>query len=215
MSEFCLSVNMAMTLDGKVARPDGKWYGLTSPEDKRRMDVYRSEAEVLILGKNSLLNDNPVIRLRYAEGKNPRPVILLRKGIVPKTARVFADKTDSVPLVFTSAENADIVKNELGDVSEIFVCSSYVSPREVVGELKKRGYTKLLLEGGPTLNHAFLQAGLIDIFNITLVPYLIGANSLPAVVDGKEFIADFAENNWKLVFAEKFGDEVFLRYKKC
>ncbi|EMF45079.1 riboflavin biosynthesis protein RibD C-terminal domain protein [Leptospira interrogans serovar Lora str. TE 1992] len=46
-----VSVNMAMTLDGKVSRPDGRWYGLSSRNDKKRMDEIRSKAEVLILGK--------------------------------------------------------------------------------------------------------------------------------------------------------------------
>ncbi|EMO30501.1 hypothetical protein LEP1GSC170_4253 [Leptospira interrogans serovar Bataviae str. HAI135] len=27
---------MAMTLDGKVSRPDGKWYGLSSRNDKKK-----------------------------------------------------------------------------------------------------------------------------------------------------------------------------------
>ena len=42
---------MAMTIDGKVERPDGKWYGLSSKNDKAKMDFYRSQYEVLILGK--------------------------------------------------------------------------------------------------------------------------------------------------------------------
>ncbi|HMZ61570.1 MAG TPA: dihydrofolate reductase family protein, partial [Leptospiraceae bacterium] len=46
-SEYVLSVNMAMTIDGKTARPDGKWYGLSSRNDKIRMDKYRSEADAL------------------------------------------------------------------------------------------------------------------------------------------------------------------------
>ena len=62
--KFQLAINMAMTLDGKVARPDGKWYGLSSRQDKRQMDRIRSQADALILGKNSLINDDPVIKLR-------------------------------------------------------------------------------------------------------------------------------------------------------
>ena len=85
--KFQLAINMAMTLDGKVARPDGKWYGLSSRQDKRQMDRIRSQADALILGKNSLINDDPVIKLRYVEGKDPLPVILLRKGIVSKTKK--------------------------------------------------------------------------------------------------------------------------------
>lgn len=85
-----VSVNMAMTLDGKVSRPDGRWYGLSSRNDKKRMDEIRSKAEVLILGKNSILNDDPVVHLRYVDNvQDPRPVILVRSGTIPKDKKVF------------------------------------------------------------------------------------------------------------------------------
>lgn len=57
-----LSVNMAMTLDGRVMRPDGRWHGLTSREDRRRMDEHRSHARALLLGKASLIADDPIVR---------------------------------------------------------------------------------------------------------------------------------------------------------
>ena len=83
-------INMAMSLDGKVARPDGKWYGLSSKEDRIQMDIYRSEVEVLILGKNSIQNDDPNVHIRYLKNcKSPRPVLLIRKGILSKEKKIF------------------------------------------------------------------------------------------------------------------------------
>ena len=89
MNNYTLSINMAMTIDGKVERPDGKWYGLSSRADKARMDLYRSQNEILLLGKNSIINDNPIIHLRYVEGEEPLPVILIRKGTIPEVWFLF------------------------------------------------------------------------------------------------------------------------------
>ena len=129
--QFQLSINMAMTLDGKVARPDGKWYGLSSRDDKKRMDVYRSQTDALILGKNSLINDDPVIKLRYVEGKDPLPVILIRKGIVKKDRKVFSNP-NMRPLVICLTENELAIKEELSEVGEILALEgNNIQPQKV------------------------------------------------------------------------------------
>ncbi len=139
--KFQLSINMAMTLDGKVARPDGKWYGLSSRNDKKRMDLIRSQADALILGKNSLLNDDPVIKLRYVDGKDPLPVILLRKGIIPKAKKVFSH-TIVRPLVICLRENESIVKEELAAHADILVLEGDdIEPTKVIEILKQKNLT--------------------------------------------------------------------------
>lgn len=212
--KFQLSINMAMTLDGKVARPDGKWYGLSSRNDKKRMDLIRSQADALILGKNSLLNDDPVIKLRYVDGKDPLPVILLRKGIIPKAKKVFSH-TIVRPLVICLRENESIVKEELAAHADILVLEGDdIEPTKVIEILKQKNLNRVLLEGGPTLNYAFQKAGLIDVINLTIVPFLIGKRSLPSIVDGEEEFLSFDSEKWKLTQCEKVDDEIFLKYEK-
>lgn len=212
--KFQLSINMAMTLDGKVARPDGKWYGLSSRSDKKRMDLIRSQADALILGKNSLLNDDPVIKLRYVDGKDPLPVILLRKGIIPKTKKVFSH-TVVRPLVICLRENESIVKEELAAFAEILVLEGEdIVPTKVIEILKQKNLNRVLLEGGPTLNYIFQKAGLIDVIYLTIVPFLIGKRNLPSIVDGEEEFLSFDSEKWKLTQCEKVDDEIFLKYEK-
>ena len=211
---FELAINMAMTLDGKVARPDGKWYGLSSRDDKKRMDVYRSSADALILGKNSLINDDPVIKLRYIDGKDPLPVILIRKGIVKKDRKVFSNPNVR-PLVICLNENEMAVKEELSEVAEILALEgNNIQPQEVISILKSRNLNRVLLEGGPTLNYTFQNADLIDVIYLTIVPFLIGKKTLPSIVDGDSEFFHFAEKRWNLTHCEKIGDEVYLRYEK-
>ena len=72
----------------------------------------------------------------------------------------------------------------------------------------------MLLEGGPTLNYSFQKAGLIDVINLTIVPFLIGKKNLPSIVDGELEFPNFAEDKWNLTHCEKIDNEVFLRYEK-
>ncbi|TGK02916.1 RibD family protein [Leptospira langatensis] len=210
-----LFVNMAMTLDGKVCRPDGKWYGLSSRNDKRRMDEIRSEADALILGKNSLLNDDPVTHLRYVEAeKEPRPILLVRSGTLPEDRKVF-QFSKVPPLLFCLTKNQEEVRANLSELAEIVpLHGEDLEPEEVLSELASRGYKKVLLEGGPRLNDSFFRKDLVNRLYLTLVPFMIGKSDLPSITGGVFEYSDFDRESWTLTSCESQGQEVFLIYDK-
>lgn len=210
-----LSINMAMTLDGKVVRPDGKWYGLTSSTDKSQMDIYRSSADALIIGKNSIINDNPIVKIRSIPNVlNPRPVILIRRGSIPIDKHVF-DESDHIPLIICTKNNLKQIKTELENRAEIFALDSEdIDPKKVTGILKRKGYKGVLLEGGPRLNFSFLEQDLVDRIYLTLVPFIIGKNGLAGIADHAAEIKGFDSKNWRLIEAKPTGSEVFLTYDR-
>ena len=209
-----LSINMAMTLDGKVTRPDGKWYGLSSREDKKRMDKIRSEHDALILGKNSILNDDPVVHLRYSEGNEPRAIILVRNGIIPLSKKVFK-YSHKKPIIICLEKNYKDIFTELGSHSEIITLTqNELEPHVVLEELNKLGYYKILLEGGPTLNYSFFKEDLVTDIYLTIVPFLIGQNNLSSIVNGNQNLINFDNEKWILSEFEKVKNEVFLHYVK-
>ncbi|TGL57147.1 RibD family protein [Leptospira ognonensis] len=210
-----LSINMAMTLDGKVVRPDGRWYGLTSKEDKLQMDVYRSQSDAIILGKNSVINDNPVVKIRaFPNALNPRPVILIRNGTLPTDKHVF-EESDHIPLVICTKNNLKEIKADLENRAEIFALDSTdLDPKKVTGILKRKGYKNVLLEGGPKLNYSFLDGDLVDRIYLTLVPFVIGKNGLAGIADGTSAMAGFDEREWVLKNSVSKGNEIFLTYDR-
>lgn len=213
MPLYKLSINMAMTLDGKVTRPDGKWYGLTSENDKKRMDLYRSEHDVVIVGKNSILNDDPIIKLRYVTGKNPTPVILLNRGSLDINKKVF--KTDKTPIIFCTNENYNILQNDLLNVAEIKkIDETEISPLKVINALLDMGYNKILLEGGPNLNYSFFKANLVTDIYLTIVPFIIGKKGLKNFAEGEDELENFFQSPWTLKNVEKIDNEIFLHYQK-
>lgn len=209
-----LAINMAMTLDGKVARPDGRWYGLSSQNDKQQMDIYRSNSDAIIVGKNSILNDNPVIKIRYVENTiNPRPVILIQKGTVTKDKKIF-EESDHVPLVICCKKNKKEVEESLRNFADIHALDSEeIDPKKVMGILSRQGYERILLEGGPKLNYSFLKQGLVNRIHLTIVPFIVGQRSLPNFVDGEKELPDFSSPHWTLVDNKTRGDEIFLTYE--
>ncbi len=99
-----VSVNMAMTLDGKVMRPDGGWHGLTSDADRARMNRYRQAADVVFVGKNSIAADDPIVlppQLRRADGQvvhpsmalRPVPCMIARTSLPPANRKLFTESS--------------------------------------------------------------------------------------------------------------------------
>ncbi|MCR9142777.1 MAG: dihydrofolate reductase family protein [bacterium] len=124
-----VAVNMAMTLDGKVMRPDGGWHGLTSDADRARMDRYRLEADVIFVGKNSIAADDPIVlptRLRKTSGELkagglwPVPCMIARSSLPLVDRKLFSDSNQRGvrPLIFTDRDQPAVREGLRSPVEE-------------------------------------------------------------------------------------------------
>lgn len=208
-------MNMAMTLDGRVVLPDGRWHGLTSEEDRRRMDRYRKDADALIVGKGSIVRDDPDLSLRTfpepsRSDEAPRPVLVCRNELPPLDRKIFHLKKRR-PLIFLH-NRLRASSSGLGDCCEIVFFDDCFLPSQLISHLVAYGYKEILLEGGPTINYSFFKEDLVDVIYLTIVPHIIGMSNLPAFVDGPAPISSFQSKKWKLIRAEPKEEELFLEY---
>ncbi|MCW2697668.1 MAG: ribD [Modestobacter sp.] len=118
------------------------------------MHRLRATCDAVLVGSGTALIDDPRLTVRDAEGRTaerqPLRVVLDRRGRLPATARVLDDEAPT--LVSRAAD-----------------------PAELLAELFDRDVRRVLLEGGPTLAAAFLDAGLVDEVVVHLAPQLLGA----------------------------------------
>ena len=208
---------MAMTLDGKVVRPDGKWYGLTSRDDRRQMDVYRSKVDAVIVGKNSITSDDHSVKIKYIDtASQPTPVLLIRNGSISRKLTIFSDFPNKKTIVFCRKNNFSELQDELGEVAQIISSQEETLPAKfIVEKLHELGHYNLLLEGGPTVNYSFFSEGLVDTIYLTIVPYLIGQKNLTSIVNGTEALKNFDLSEWQLDNSWNTGNEIFLTYQKA
>ena len=68
-------LSAAITLDGKLGI-NGKRTKLSSKRDKIRVHKLRSNVDAIIIGKNTVEYDNPLLTVRHVKGKNPIRIIL-------------------------------------------------------------------------------------------------------------------------------------------
>ena len=222
MARPIVTVNMAMSADGKISTHRRETFALGSKEDRYLMDVLRARADAVIIGSRIVQLDGYAIRVRDKDlrekrlartGKrHPLNVVLSTRLNLPLETQFFTHpRTER--LVVTTRQAPKTRIERVTAVAEVEVQrGKSISPARVIQSLADRGYKRLLLEGGGALNFSFFEKGLVDEVYITVTPRILGGSDSPTVADGEGFLAA-NHPRLDLVSCRRRGDEVFLRYK--
>lgn len=191
-------INVAMTADGKIDTFQRKGSAISSELDKERVDLLRSEADAIMVGGRTLLDEDPKLTVksealraeRVARGLLPNPI---KVGVVTE-ARLNPDsdflKTGPANIVifttrWTSKHHVSLLKS-LG--VDVYVDDSEkVNLPKALETLKELGVERLMVEGGATLNFELLRLGLVDEINAYMAPMIFGGANAPTMVSGPGF----------------------------
>ena len=207
-------LSAAMTLDGKIAKCRTK-IKLSSKNDKIRVHKLRAKVDGILIGKNTLDTDNPMLNVRYVTGKNPVRILLDSRGTIKSSSKIIQTCSKISTIIATTHL---ISKKNLSRLEkfplEIIKCgNSSVDVVKLLKILQKKGMKKILLEGGGTLNWSFLKRGLVDELIITITPYILGGSDSVTLVEGSGFKNLFSMNKLKLGKIQKIGNELVVYYR--
>ena len=214
-----VALNMVCTLDGRAA-VGGRAAGIGSPTDRLLMRQLRAQADAVMVGAGTLRAEalTPTVpatsaAARQARGQLAQPlgVLVSNSGQLP-LARSYFTRSDFGRVLITSAAGAAAVDSAAAAGLRLIVAGETAVDLPVaLGVLRSDlGVRWLLCEGGPTLNHGLLGAGLVDELFLTLTPKLVGGAG-PTIVEGARFPADAAVA-LRLLTLHAEGDELYLRY---
>ncbi len=149
----------AATLDGRVAALDGTSRWITGEEARADVHKLRAHSDAIVVGTGTVFADDPQLTVRtgsvdsggsvVSTSRQPLRVVVGRRAL-PSSARILDGAAATVQLT-----NHD--------------------PAQVLAELAGRDVVSVLLEGGPTLVAAFIEAGLVDRVIGYIAPVLLGA----------------------------------------
>ncbi|MCF3183343.1 bifunctional diaminohydroxyphosphoribosylaminopyrimidine deaminase/5-amino-6-(5-phosphoribosylamino)uracil reductase RibD [Streptomyces polychromogenes] len=170
----------AATLDGRSAAEDGSSRWITSAESRADVHRLRAEADAVLVGGGTLRADDPHLAVRGIEGATQplRVALDTRAGLLP-TARIL---DDAGPTLIVTGEDADTRHLPGAEILRLPVRDGRLPVAALLTELYARGVRSVLLEGGPALAGAFLEAGAVDRVIGYIAPALLGAG--PAALAG-------------------------------
>ena len=179
----------AMTLDGKVAARTGDSQWISGEMSRARAHRWRAEADAVAVGIGTALTDDPQLTARI-EGVSSQPlrVVFDSEARLPVTSRLVQSAGD-VPVILVCSRAASRTSVEAlvaAGVDVITVSGGNEAARaaSALDELGAREIQSILLEGGPHLAGAFLEAGEVDEARMFVAPLLLGGREARSAIEG-------------------------------
>jgi diaminohydroxyphosphoribosylaminopyrimidine deaminase/5-amino-6-(5-phosphoribosylamino)uracil reductase len=180
----------AMTLDGKVATRagDSKW--ISSTDSRELAHHWRAECDAVAVGIGTALADDPQLTARIpGVARQPRRVVFDSLSRLPLDSQLVQAASD-VPLTVVVSRAAPRAATDALEThgADVIVATGANEPARVVSALDQLGAAgvgSILLEGGPRLAGAFLDAGEIDELRLFLAPLVLGGRTARDPLEGE------------------------------
>lgn len=176
--------NFVSTLDGAVQGSDDRAASISDSADQRVFALLRSLCDVVVVGAGTARAEGYAPVLPHEVDAELR----LRRGMTAVPAMAVVSRSIDVPdellrggaaptLVFTTETAPTARVREARQLAEVVVAGEEtIDPIAVVDELTKRGFQRILLEGGPQLMRSFVAAGRCDELCLTTSSLLVGGD---------------------------------------
>lgn len=169
---------LGQSLDGFIASRTGDAEFVTGPVDREHLHRLRALVDAVVVGASTVESDDCRLTVRAVPGPHPVRVVLDPRGRVPRHAHVLADGAAPTLWLRADAEASSAGEGDLpADVEVVRLPGAPeggFDPVVVLGELRRRGLGRVLVEGGGRAVSAFVAAGVVDRLYVTTAPMLIG-----------------------------------------
>jgi diaminohydroxyphosphoribosylaminopyrimidine deaminase/5-amino-6-(5-phosphoribosylamino)uracil reductase len=180
----------AMTLDGKVATRTGDSKWISGEESRRLAHHWRAACDAVAVGIGTALADDPLLTARI-DGvvRQPRRIVFDSEARLPLTSQLVRGAGE-IPLTVVISRAAPRLAADALEVAgaEVIVATGENEParvRSALAQIGASGVTSILLEGGPHLAGAFLDAGEVDEIRLFLAPVVLGGSHARDPLEGE------------------------------
>lgn len=129
----------------KFAQSKDRFIGIRNQEiaisnelSKRYVHQLRAEHQAILVGKNTVITDNPSLTVRYSNGKNPIRIILGNEDEIPKNYNIFNQKATTIFIPSTNKQPLNI--------------------GTILHQLYQKNIISVLVEGGANVLQQFIDA---------------------------------------------------------
>lgn len=165
-----ITVKFACSSDGYLDRdrgPEEVPERFSTPLTSLMVQRLRAVHDAILVGAGTLMRDNPCLDLRDWDGRSPVKVIVSRRTRISPDARVF---DNGKTIVYSSSECSDL---EARGATVVRVSPDAGLPM-VFADLRARGITSVLVEGGAAIINSLFDLGLWNTARVEVAPYRLG-----------------------------------------
>ena len=196
-----VQLKLAVGSDERVPRGGGKPVFVTDKVAQARTHLMRARADAILVGSGTVKADNPSLtcRLPGLGWRSPVRVVLSRRADLSHESKLARTAAAHPVWVLHGVDApADNIARLRSIGVECLSCAltpdGRLAPGSILQVLSERGITRLMVEGGPAVARAFLDAGYVDELALFRGARPAGAEGLPPFPpDGLEVIPALAQ----------------------
>ncbi len=170
-----IALKAGVSLDGKIAMASGESQWVTSTEARAKAHQLRSQFQAIMIGKKTLLADNPRLDNRIDPAPRQPIPIVIGQPLIQAGLNFFQDQRKKYWLA--SSAYGDFKEELLKFNIEAIDCQA--GAEAGLKALYQQGIASLLVEGGARLASSLLRLGLVDELILFMAPRLIGQADAP------------------------------------
>lgn len=173
-----VTLKLAASLDGRTAMASGESQWITGEAARADVHRLRAEAGAVMTSSATVLQDDPQLNVRLeGQWRQPDRIVLDTHHRVPSGAKVWAEGVRRLLLTTDAAAAApapgvEVLTVRADSAGHVDLCSA-------LDALGRSQVNEVLVECGPRLAGAFLQARLVDEIVVYLAPSLLGHDAQP------------------------------------
>jgi diaminohydroxyphosphoribosylaminopyrimidine deaminase/5-amino-6-(5-phosphoribosylamino)uracil reductase len=182
-----VALKLAVSADGKAGLAGRLPAAITGSEARNRVHLMRAMHDAVLTGIGTAIADDPLLtcRLPGMDARSPVRVVLDRGLRLPPDGRLAASARQT-PLWVVSAGTASVERRQALEAKGVEILTVATTDgkldlRATLQCLADHGITRLMVEAGPILSAAFVQADLVDEAVLFRSPNAIGTDGIDAL----------------------------------
>lgn len=207
----------AISLDGKIATRTGDSKWISGEDSRRYVHTIRSQIDAIMVGVDTIINDNPQLTARAGlDGgfleKQPLRIVVDSTGRTPVDARVFQlpGRTLIAATTDIEADRARVLTQAGAEIVRLPKKDGWVDLKALLEQLGQRQITSLMVEGGAAVFGSLFEQGLVDKLLVFIAPIVIGGLEAKNPVEGKGVEKLAQATNLDRVRVERIGNDILI-----
>ena len=192
--------HLAQTLDGFIATKSGESKYISSKENLFHIHALRAISDIIIVGYNTVMLDNPRLTTRLVKGESPMRIILDKNNKLGKKYKVFNNKDDNGYKLIS-----DKLKQNNSNVFQLPLIENYFDERDIISLMTKLNKKIIFIEGGGKVISRFYEKNLLDKLHLCISPIILGEGVSSFIIPKKKSLKEIEEHEISYM---KMGDDI-------
>lgn len=149
----------AETQDGFIAplqKEEQKPVWITNLNSRQLVHKWRTEEQAILVGTQTVIDDNPQLNARDWNGNNPIRVVIDQNNRIPKKAHILDNQTKTI--VFSTKKSTPSIENIFFEVIDFLQNIA----QQIADKLFQHQIQSVIIEGGAQTLQTFIDANLWD-----------------------------------------------------